>query len=89
MRNLCAALLATVMVTTSAWAAGADGALAPGKPAGVKLAQSGATVAAIVGGTGIVAMVAALASHGGGGGSGANNQNNGTTSGITSTTTST
>jgi hypothetical protein len=87
MRNLCAVVLAAVLVTTSAFAASsADGVLAPGKPAGVQQAQSGSTVAAILGGTALLGMLAALISGSGYGAAGGN-QNAAPQGGTTTTTT--
>ena len=91
MRNLCAAFLVAALVTSSAYAASSnEGALAPGKPAGVTSAQSSSTVAAILAGTAAFAMILALASgSGGGSGGNSNSNNNGTGGGTTTTTTST
>ena len=46
MRAIAAALVATTMTFSSAFAA--DGALAPGKPAGAKEAQSTVTIGSVV-----------------------------------------
>ena len=90
MRNICAALLAVGLVSTSAFAASStDGLLAPGKPAGVQQAQSGSTVAAIIGGTALLAMAAALISGSGSGSNNANNNPNGNTGTTTTTSTAT
>jgi hypothetical protein len=92
MRNLCAVLLSAALVATTAFAASADGVLPPGKPAGVKQAQAGTTVALIAGGIGLVGMLAAMISGGGNGGVGANNNPNGQLNnglGPATTTTST
>ena len=86
MRNLCAVVLSAALLTTSAFAAGSNGVLAPGKPAGVKQAQSGSTVALIIGGTALVIMGAAMVGSGSSSApGGANNQNGGTGSATTST----
>jgi hypothetical protein len=88
MRNLCATVLAALLVTTSAFAASSnDGPLAPGKPAGVQAAQSGSTVALIIGGTAAFAMLAAMVGGSGGGGTGgSNNPNGGTNTPVTTST---
>ena len=86
MRNLCAVLLSATLVTTGAFAAGSNSPLAPGKPAGVKQAQAGSTVALIVGGTAAVVMAAAMIGGSGGGGSGGVSNPNGGNTGATTTT---
>jgi hypothetical protein len=88
MRNLCAAFLSAVLLTTSALAAGSNtGPLAPGKPAGVKEAQTGSEVALIVVGVAALAMGAALVGGSGGGGGGSLNNQNGQGGGTTATST--
>jgi hypothetical protein len=90
MRNTCAAILAVALVSTSAFAASSTGnLLAPGKPAGVQQAQSGSTVAAIIGGTALLAMAAALISGSGSNSVAGANNPNGLTGATTTTTTST
>ena len=75
MRKLCAAVVAAALVSSGALAASTNDSapLAPGKPAGVKAAQTGSEVMMIVIGTAVVGMGAAMASGGGSSGAGINN----------------
>ena len=64
MKSVVGAIAVTAMVSTSAFAAATDGALAPGKPAGVQKAQLG-TGALLLGalGVGVLAAVAITVSN--------------------------
>ncbi len=84
MRNICAALMAVALVSSSAFAASGD--LAPGKPAGIHQAQTGPQVMTIIGGVAFAGMILAMTGGGGGGGGGASNNQPGGGGGITSTT---
>ena len=82
MRTFCAALLACSIMSTAAFA-DLDGALAPGRPAGVKEAQMTEHTTLLIIGVGVVAAAIAIAASSGGG----NHNNSG--GGGTTTTTST
>jgi hypothetical protein len=79
MRNFCATLIACSIISTAAFAADADGALAPGRPAGVKQAQMADHTTLLLIGAGVVAAAVIIAASSGGG-----NHNS-----VSSTTTST
>jgi hypothetical protein len=75
MRKFCAAILSVALISTSAFAASSlDNGLAPGKPAGVRQAQTGNQVVMVIAGVAIAAMVVALSSGGSGSGGGGVNQ---------------
>ena len=82
MRNFCAALVACSIMSTAAFAADNDGALSPGRPAGVKQAQMTEHTTLLLIGAGVVVAAIAIAASSGGG-----NHNNG--GGTTTTTTTT
>jgi hypothetical protein len=84
MRNFCAALIACSIISTSAFAADADGALSPGRPAGVKQAQMTEHATLWIVGLGLVAAGIAIAASSSGG-----NHNSGAPGGGTTTTTTT
>lgn len=79
MRNFCAALIACSIMSTTAFAADNDGALSPGRPAGVKQAQMTDRTTLLLIGAGVVVAAIAIAASSGGG-----NHNSSTT--TTSTT---
>jgi len=81
MRNFCVALIACSIISTTAFAADTDGALSPGRPAGVKQAQMADRTTLLLIGAGVVVAAIAIAASSGGG-----NHNSGTS---TTTTTST
>ena len=67
MRTIGAALLATTMIVSSAFAADSVGPLTPGKPAGVQKAQAGDTTLLWLIGAGlVVGGIALVASNNGG-----------------------
>lgn len=64
MKSVVGAIAVAAMVSTSAFAAATDGALAPGKPAGVKKAEIGTgTLFLGILGAGILAAVAITVSN--------------------------
>ena len=84
MRSLGAAIVATSLVVSSAFAATATNTsmpLAPGKPAGVKQAQERGDAFWWIAGVGVVGLGIALVASG--------NGNNGVTPGTSTTTTTT
>jgi hypothetical protein len=83
MRNFCAALIACSILSTSAFA-DTDGALSPGRPAGVKQAQMTEHATLWIVGLGLVAAGIAIAASSSGG-----NHNSGAPGGGTTTTTTT
>ena len=85
MRTIGAALLATTMFVTSAFAADSVGPLTPGKPAGVQKAQAGDTTLLWLIGAGlVVGGIILVASNNGG-----NSAPTGSTSGGGSSSSST
>ena len=75
-KNIVAAIAAAAMISTSALAA--DGALAPGKPAGVNKAQLEIGTGTLIIGLGVAAVITAVAIT-------VSNQSNNNNSGASST----
>lgn len=89
MRVVCAVLLSTTLLISSAYA-GESNSLAPGKPAGVKKAQAETSTLVLIGlGAGLSGLaIAAIASGGKAGGCASGNANTpcgGTTNTVTGT----
>ena len=78
MRTFAAICLASVLVASSAYAAGNEPALAPGKPAGVSKAQTGGNGLLLIAGVAVVAGGIALVATSG--------NSNGTIANSTSST---
>ena len=90
MRTIGAALLATTMFVTSAFAADSVGPLTPGKPAGVQKAQAGDTTLLWLIGAGlVVGGIILVASNNGGNSTPTGSTGGGSTSGGGGTTTTT
>ena len=78
MKSVVGAIAVAAMVSTSAFAAVTDGALAPGKPAGVSKAQTGGNGLLLIAGVAVVAGGIALVATSG--------NSNGTIANSTSST---
>jgi hypothetical protein len=66
MRNLVVAALTAILTLSAGQAAEKNGALPPGRPAGIKQAQSSSDTALYIVGGGILIAAIALAASGGG-----------------------
>jgi hypothetical protein len=90
MRTIGAALLATTMIVSSAFAADSVGPLTPGKPAGVQKAQAGDTTLLWLIGAGlVVGGIILVASNNGGNSTPSGTTSGGSTGGGGTTTTTT